>query len=766
MFRLRVLIALAAIAVASLLPANRLLSQGTPPAPPAKADTLTLGTVKITAARPDETHVTVLERLTLPATIGITASKVAQSVNMLDPEDAVKYLPSIFIRKRNYGDTQATLGTRVWGVSSSARSLIFADDVPITALIANNNTLGGPRWGLIAPEAIARIDVMYGPFSAAYAGNSMGAVMEITTRQPDSLQVSIEQTQALQHFSLYGTNRTFGTRQSNGIVGDKFGNLSFWLSGNYQDSRSQPLTYVTAGSAPAGTSGSYPGLSKLGAPSNVLGASGLLHTGMTNATGKVAYDVTPWLRAAYTFGYWKNDADANVDTYLGKSGSPTFASQAGFASGMYELLEEHSSHSLSLRTDTRRDWDVEAVGTVYRFNKDQQRTPGSIAGDTTSEAGRVAALDGTGWATLDLKAAWHPGGPVAANTLSFGAHADHYRLFNPTYNTPDWRGGDFTTVASEGDGKTETRALWAQDAWMIQPTLRLTLGGRYESWHAFDGFNANDASIVNQPDVNSTKFSPKASLVWDATDDWQLTGSLAKAYRFATPAELYQLITTGTTFTSPDPNLKPDNDLASELRILRRFDRATAQLSLFEDDVHDAIIAQYLPLGANSSTLYSYVSNVDHVRARGAELVLGGTDMFVHNLDLSASATYVDARTLALSGRASANAPPGSAVGKFLPGIPKWRASIQGTYHPTQPLALSLAGRYSTKMFTTLDNSDVQFNTYQGFSEWFTMDARANYRVNPNWTASLGIDNLLNRKYFLFHPFPQRTLVGSLKFSR
>ena len=64
----------------------------------------------------------------------------------------MKYLPSVFLRKRNNGDTQATMATRVWGVSSSARSLIFADGVPLTALIANNNTIGGPRWGLVSPR--------------------------------------------------------------------------------------------------------------------------------------------------------------------------------------------------------------------------------------------------------------------------------------------------------------------------------------------------------------------------------------------------------------------------------------------------------------------------------------------------------------------------------------------------------------------------------------------------------------------------------------
>ena len=34
----------------------------------------------------------------------------------------------------------------------------------------------------MAPEdAVSRIDMLYGPFSAAYAGNSIGGVIEITT---------------------------------------------------------------------------------------------------------------------------------------------------------------------------------------------------------------------------------------------------------------------------------------------------------------------------------------------------------------------------------------------------------------------------------------------------------------------------------------------------------------------------------------------------------------------------------------------------------
>ncbi|MEO7103163.1 MAG: TonB-dependent receptor plug domain-containing protein, partial [Gemmatimonadaceae bacterium] len=185
--------------------------------------TATLRTVKVTAKHTPEARVNTIQLLTLPVSASVTASRAQQTVNLVDPEDAVKYLPSIYIRKRNYGDTQATIGTRVWGVSSSARSLVYADGVPLTALIANNNTIGGPRWGLVSPQEISRIDMMYGPFSAAYPGNSMGAVMAITTRQPDSLEVSVDQTQALQQFDLYGTRRSLATSLTNAVVGNRIG---------------------------------------------------------------------------------------------------------------------------------------------------------------------------------------------------------------------------------------------------------------------------------------------------------------------------------------------------------------------------------------------------------------------------------------------------------------------------------------------------------------------------------------------------------------
>jgi iron complex outermembrane receptor protein len=118
----------------------------------------------------------------------IDAPTIATTINARNVEDTLKYLPSLVVRKRHIGDSQAPLATRTSGLGASARSLIYADGAILSALIGNNNTTASPRWNLVSTEEIARIDVIYGPFSAAYPGNSIGAVVNITTRLPDAFE--------------------------------------------------------------------------------------------------------------------------------------------------------------------------------------------------------------------------------------------------------------------------------------------------------------------------------------------------------------------------------------------------------------------------------------------------------------------------------------------------------------------------------------------------------------------------------------------------
>ena len=91
------------------------------------------------------------------------ADQLRTTTNVRNTEDALRYFPSLFVRKRHIGDTQAPLATRTSGVGASARSLVYADGVLLSALIGNNNNFASPRWGMVSPEEIDRVDVLYGP---------------------------------------------------------------------------------------------------------------------------------------------------------------------------------------------------------------------------------------------------------------------------------------------------------------------------------------------------------------------------------------------------------------------------------------------------------------------------------------------------------------------------------------------------------------------------------------------------------------------------
>src|SRR6185295_19790607 len=134
---------------------------------------------------------------------GADAERLAETINIVNVEDALRYFPSLLVRKRHIGDTQAPLATRTAGVGASARSLIYADGVLLSALVGNNSSFASPRWGMVSPEEISQVDVLYGPFSAQYPGNSIGAVVNITTRMPEAFQASATAALNLQSFDQY-----------------------------------------------------------------------------------------------------------------------------------------------------------------------------------------------------------------------------------------------------------------------------------------------------------------------------------------------------------------------------------------------------------------------------------------------------------------------------------------------------------------------------------------------------------------------------------
>jgi iron complex outermembrane receptor protein len=711
-----------------------------------------------------------------PGTV-VNADKAQEQINAVNTEDMLKYAPSLVVRKRHYGDNQDPVATRTSGVGASARNLIFVDGVMINSPIGNNNTSASPHFGVAAPQDVSRIDILYGPFSARYAGNSIGATINITTHMPDHFELYADALGALQDFSLYGTSGTFGTYQLSAGIGDRMGAFSWRLSENHMASTGQPLGLATltrpATASAAGTvlTGAINDFSRTNAAIVDIGATGIEHQVQDTTTLKLAYDFGSGIELSYLASLFHQNDDAGAESWLrDPSGAVVYGGNGNingynyniaastFSNNIYNTQQSQLAQGLTLKSDSGGDFQWEVIATRYDYLNDKQRVPiAALPGAFASGAGSLTRLNGTGWYTLDANAAWRG---LVDHEISFGAHRDAESFAQAKNNLADWITGGLGTLTSAAKGRTATNALWLQDVWTLAPVLKASGGLRYEDWRAYQGVNYSAAPPLNvgQPRISASTLSPKASLAWQASDHWSLTGSWGIAYRMPTVTELYQAVTTGATLTVPNPNLKPERASSYELAAERRDDKGFVRLSLFAEDVSNALLSQSAPLVAGSTALFSYVQNVDRTQARGVELVADRYDVFVPDLELMGSLTAVDARIT----RDSAFA---AAVNKFIPQVPKLRANMMATYR-LDDWAFTLGARYSDRSFGTIDNSDPNSVTYQGFGRYLVADARVRYQVNENWNLSLGVDNLNNDKYFLFHPFPQRTVLMEIHYAQ
>jgi iron complex outermembrane receptor protein len=750
--------------------------------PPAEAPAKSLGVVTVNSGQPTSLPTQI------PTTVeGITREQIEQTINATDSEDALKYFPSLLVRKRYIGDyNHAILSSRASGTGNSARSAVYADGILLSNYLGNgiaNGTNYAPRWGLVTPEEIERVDVLYGPFSAAYPGNSVGAVVDYVTRMPTKFEAHAKLSGFTQDFKLYGTGSSFSGSQASASLGNRNGDWSWFVNANRTESAGQPLTFATrtlgtAAPAPGATavSGAVPGLNTRNVPWLLLGGATQYETRQEHLKFKVAYDFSSTVRASYTLGYWKNDAENRSQSYLrNAAGAPVYSGNVSIDGRGYTLAASdfgvsnealtHVMHGLSVKSNTQGVWDWEVAASLYDYQKDQVRAattaqPGALNGG----AGTLQDQDGTGWNTLAFKGIWRPEGIKGAHIVDFGVQQDSYTLRILKSNTANWLNSGPGSVASDVGGKTRLRSVYAQDAWTFAPRWKTVLGARLENWTAssgFTSFGAGNPANTGYAARSDSAVSPKAALSYQWSADTTLKASAGRAVRFPTVGELYGATATVNSQYINDPNLRPEKSWTTELTAEKDLGNALLRLTFFTENVRDSLYSQttFDPI-ANANI--SRVQNVGRVKTNGVEVAFSGNDVLKKGLDLSGSVTYADSRIKDNSGFVAV---AGDTLGKYQPRVPVWRATALASYRVDAAWTATVGARYSGTQFSSLDNSDVNGFAYQGTSKYFTTDVRVRYQVNKQWSAAVGIDNLNNYQYWNFHPYPQRTFMAELNFS-
>jgi iron complex outermembrane receptor protein len=757
-----------------------------------------------------------------------TRKEIEKTVNLMTSAEAFKYLPSLLIRERYIGDRNAIVSGRTTGTIESAKTLVYADNMLLSNLLGNSYNYP-PRWGMVSPAEIDRVDVIYGPFSALYPGNSIGGVLAITTRMPDKFELHASATGALQPFSLYGRSELNGSGNANILVGDRIGDFRYFFSYDHLTSQGQAQTFPGNFLTPAGNGsgtrffGGYQDFNQNGVPRIITGAAGADLAEQDMAKLKMSYDIAPLVRATYTVGVWDLSNRTTVQSFIyDRNGVPIYNTQTQNGNvqiGSFLVSPggvnpgfggaTHLMQAFSLKRDTGGEFDFDFSGTSYNYLRDFSNGYASYglrpnAGATAyniNPTGLNTNLTGTYWRTGDMRFIWRPVQDFfGKHEVSFGGHQDVYSL-NSVQTTTVTADNNFPLALNAVNyGKTETRAVYIQDAWRFLPDWKLIAGGRGEFWRAFNGSNvAGGLSATNTaaplvsltpakatagifPDTYKNAFSPKAALEYQVTPEFQMRGSMGRAYRFPTVTELFQSLTTPSSVLVNNPNLQPEIstswDLTGEYRKVDAFGGRVGlfnpRVSLFLDDRWNAIVSQS-SIGPTGQ-IVTQNTNLDKARFRGVEAAVVMKDILTPGLDYSGSVTFVDAKILsdgsALTLTGGASGSPFPTAGGILlngmqyPRVPRIRIRSVVSYSPTRDWSVSFGARYASAAFVTLNNVDFNHNNYGSVdSEYLVFDAKLNYKVAPDWTLTAGVDNIGRWKYYVNpNPYNQRTFFLGLKY--
>ena len=583
-----------------------------------------------------------------PATVETYDKKqIEESVNAATPAQTLKYLPSIQVRERSIGDPNGIIASRTIGAISSAQSMLYMDGILLSNLLGNSYSYP-PRWGMVSPEEIQNISMMYGPFSSIYAGNSLGGVINIQTRMPERFESHSSIQWFHQNFKLYGTDQTSIGNHETASFGNKINDLSFWFGVDRLENRGQPLDFSvlnrssTNASSQTPITGAYEDISEKGANRVVFGATNITDSTQTNIKFKFAYDLSNQTKLNYTIGLWDLESKTDVQSYIkNSSGSPIYYGDVNFNGKKYTVgamnpakgKALHIMQALDFKSDTKGFYDWQLTLSNYNYSKDLSNsadlaTAGQVDPYKQTTLGKLTDQNGTGWTIFDARATLR----AKDHAIDIGYHIDGYQLKTTTNSTSDWTVNQKGGLLTASNGNTQTQALYIQDKWQISPLWSLTLGGREEYWQAYAGSNynsSNSPNLTNYSDKSDTKFSPKVSLNYEPIPAWGFRAAFGKAYRFPTVTELYQQLTTSTNLAiQNNPNLKPEEIFSAELTAERRFSDGLVRVSFFNEHKYDALLSQTTtvntstncPSASTGATQYTYIQNVDHIITEGAEL--------------------------------------------------------------------------------------------------------------------------------------------------
>lgn len=696
------------------------------------------------------------------------------SINVTTTEDVVKFEPSLVIRRRFIGDSNGTMGMRGSNMFQTSRSMVFADGVPLHYLLQSRWN-GAPRWTMVSASEIAQVEVLYGPFSAEFSGNSMGGVVLIESAIPQQREFHFDSSFFSQSFDAYGFDETVNGFKTFFSYGDKIGDTSVYVSYNRLESESQPQIFYYGSTTAAPTTTVTGGIvdnDERSVSRLWFGDTGIVNTTTDNYKIKIGHDFGEWqtlLNIAYEDRYTgSNSPNSYIKNGAGNSVWSGNVKQNGMAInipaarlGVSDLDRDSLSVGLRVRGPIADGVNFEANLNDFRVLGDESRLSLANPQDPAYTLnGEVTKFGDTGWRSAEAKLQFDTL-PVDGMDVIVGARHDAYELNMDVYKSANYRVGTFNGFTSRSGGETSIDAVFAQLNWDINQHWDTGVGVRWESFKSGNGYFSRDVATTPQydlvavPTVADKAVSPKFSVGYQPVDEWRFAYALGKAYRFPIVEELFSQYSAYNAISVANPELKPEDGLHHNFMIERQIAGGVLRVNIFQESIKDVVEAQSetLPGGLSVRTFIP----VDEIDTTGIEFIANVDDILINNLDARFNIVHTNSEIV------KNDADP-TIEGNMYPRMPKWRGNLLLTYHLSSNWDAGVNLQYASDSFGRNDNTDRQDQVYGAQDGYTRLGLKTSYNFTNGVAVGFGVDNLTDEVAYVAHPWPGRTYYANLSY--
>ena len=644
----------------------------------------------------------------VPASISVVTKERIERSPVTFADEVIRQIPGVYVKRSKPSDP-ATVSLR--GFAGDTRTLVLLDGVPV-----NDGYNQSVNWGRIPVDAISRIEVVKGGFSSLYGGNAMGGVINIITEIPMDPAVTVRASAG----SYNSFNSTVS--YSNRFLANK--KLGVYVSANRKssDGYESNLYQTTAkeGEGATAVTGWRKTTNNKGADYFVIGDVGENRMTQTQLFGRISYDFKPGTVLDFS-------VNSSIDEYGyrgGKSYLRDAETNAPVSSGTVTIDDGGVLKTLTVRPANFLGGPGNSWDNMYKL---QYRTlingisvnASASMVDSKNEyfSMATAATEHGGAGTVNTTkpkqtymATLQADIPLGSHLLTVGADYKLYNARNEEWNLTDWTDENSkSTVKSAFKGKQSMISPFIQAEINILKDLKAYAGVRYDSWKNFDGRSWSATADSLYANTTDNHFSPKAGVVYSPEMNNKffriksVRASAGESFRTPTLYNMYRTWTSGTTTTYANPDLKSERTFSWEVGtdISLFNDRTKIGFNYFRSDIRNLIYVTQFEAGKKISM------NAAKGEIKGFEAEI--SQKVCCFMDLNFNITKQDTEI-------KENSAEPASVGKQFTSVPDLVYNI-GAYIHKDPVSLMITYNFTSKIYSSSDNSDIVQGVYGGYDE-------------------------------------------------